>query len=172
MSSNEPPGNYCGVLKEHLKTCAKGTKWRVYNQHPPLQVTSSSYLPIRFFLSLFPPLLCRKLTLPKTPLSGGQKVNCSFFPIPAFLLIKHFFTNQKNSPSVLLTLSLRMPRSLPENTPKSCYPPQKRLSPRCQQTTPLFSTNSYQKIKRFLLATCPLGGPKSGLKKSPKREPK
>ena len=31
MNSNGLPRNYCGVLKMNLKTCAKGTKWRVYN---------------------------------------------------------------------------------------------------------------------------------------------
>ena len=31
MSSNELPRNYYGALKMNLKTCAKGTKWRVYN---------------------------------------------------------------------------------------------------------------------------------------------
>ncbi|KAJ9691502.1 hypothetical protein PVL29_013627 [Vitis rotundifolia] len=30
MSSNEPPRNYCRALEVNLKTCAKGTKWRVY----------------------------------------------------------------------------------------------------------------------------------------------
>ena len=30
MGSNGPPKNYYGVLKENLKTCAKGTKWRAY----------------------------------------------------------------------------------------------------------------------------------------------
>ena len=30
MSSNGPPRNYCGALKMNLKTCAKGTKLRVY----------------------------------------------------------------------------------------------------------------------------------------------
>ena len=30
MRSNGLSKNYCGVLEEHLNTCAKGTKWRVY----------------------------------------------------------------------------------------------------------------------------------------------
>ena len=30
MSSNGPPRNYYGVLEVNLKTCAKGTKLRVY----------------------------------------------------------------------------------------------------------------------------------------------
>ena len=30
MSSNGPPGNYCGALEVNLKTCAKGTKLKVY----------------------------------------------------------------------------------------------------------------------------------------------
>ena len=34
MSSNGPPRNYCGVLKTNLKTCARGTKLRVYNTDP------------------------------------------------------------------------------------------------------------------------------------------
>ena len=31
MSSYGPPRNYCGALEVNLKTCAKGTKLRVYN---------------------------------------------------------------------------------------------------------------------------------------------
>ena len=31
MSSNGPPRNYYGALEVNLKTCAKGTKLRVYN---------------------------------------------------------------------------------------------------------------------------------------------
>ena len=31
MSSNEPLRNYCRALETNLKTCAKGTKLRVYN---------------------------------------------------------------------------------------------------------------------------------------------
>ena len=31
MSRNGPPENYCGALEVNLKTCAKGTKWRIYN---------------------------------------------------------------------------------------------------------------------------------------------
>ena len=31
MSSNGLPRNYYGALKMNLKTCVKGTKWRVYN---------------------------------------------------------------------------------------------------------------------------------------------
>ena len=34
MSSNGPPRNYCGTLKTNLKTCAKGTKLRVYTHVP------------------------------------------------------------------------------------------------------------------------------------------
>nr|CAN73928.1 hypothetical protein VITISV_013262 [Vitis vinifera] len=30
MSNNGPPRNYCGAPEVNLKTCAKGTKWRVY----------------------------------------------------------------------------------------------------------------------------------------------
>ena len=30
-SSNGPPKSYYGALKTNLKTCAKGTKLRVYN---------------------------------------------------------------------------------------------------------------------------------------------
>ena len=30
-SSNGPPRGYCGALEVNLKTCAKGTKLRVYN---------------------------------------------------------------------------------------------------------------------------------------------
>ena len=30
MSNNGPPRNYCGALELNLKTCAKGTKLRVY----------------------------------------------------------------------------------------------------------------------------------------------
>ena len=30
MSSNGSPRNYYGKLEVNLKTCAKGTKWRVY----------------------------------------------------------------------------------------------------------------------------------------------
>ena len=30
MSSNGPPRNYYGALEVNLKTCSKGTKWRVY----------------------------------------------------------------------------------------------------------------------------------------------
>ena len=30
MSSNGPPRNYYGALEVNLKTCAKGTKLRVY----------------------------------------------------------------------------------------------------------------------------------------------
>ena len=31
MSSNGSLGNYYGALKVNLKTCDKGTKWKVYN---------------------------------------------------------------------------------------------------------------------------------------------
>ena len=30
MNSNGPPRNYCGALEVNLKTCTKGTKWKVY----------------------------------------------------------------------------------------------------------------------------------------------
>ena len=33
MSSYGPPRNYCGALEVDLKTCAKGTKLRVYNTY-------------------------------------------------------------------------------------------------------------------------------------------
>ena len=34
MSSNQPPRNYFEALKTNLKSCAKGTKLRVYSRIP------------------------------------------------------------------------------------------------------------------------------------------
>ena len=36
MSRNGPPRNYYGALEMNLKTCAKGTKWRVYIWAPSM----------------------------------------------------------------------------------------------------------------------------------------
>ena len=36
MSSYGPPRDYYGVLKEHLKTCVEGLKWRAYRRIPRL----------------------------------------------------------------------------------------------------------------------------------------
>ena len=47
MSSNGPPRNYYGALKTNLKTCAKGTKLRVYNEFVVVNITSKDHITLQ-----------------------------------------------------------------------------------------------------------------------------
>ncbi|RVW17554.1 Retrovirus-related Pol polyprotein from transposon RE1 [Vitis vinifera] len=65
MSSNGPPRNYCGTLKTNLKTCAKGTKLRVYT-HVPNRYWSDVVTIAVYLLNCMP----TKVLQFQTPLKG------------------------------------------------------------------------------------------------------
>ena len=75
-SSNGPPRNYSGVLEVNLKTCAKGTKSRVYTRTLMKPFGDKSSLKtingdIRFSLDTKDPLTTHKILIS----SAGYKIS-------------------------------------------------------------------------------------------------
>ena len=92
MSSNGPSKNYCGALEVNLKTCAKGTKLRVYT-NIDLTISSKEWFLLSAILFCCEVLrIVNNLHIPLSSHSFWNWYDTYYWPLSVWRIFKLWFS--------------------------------------------------------------------------------